>query len=218
MDWLDTYWHFSFDDYHDPHNVHFGHLRVFNDDRIKPNSGFGMHPHQEMEIITYVLEGTLTHEDNMGNQGTIQSGEVQRMSAGTGIRHSEYNHSQNEPVHLMQIWVLPDQKGLTPGWEQKKFTLEQRRQKLFPIASGQKIGEGVRIHQDTTFYVSALDPGEKVIHQTHPDRRIYTFVIQGQVRISEKTLSEGDQLRITEISELTFVAEKPTELILIDLP
>lgn len=216
-DWLSTYWHFSFDHYYDPENLQFGPLRVFNDDYIQPHSGFPMHPHREMEIVTYVIDGELTHEDNLGNKGTIRAGEVQRMSAGRGIVHSEYNHS-DEIVHLLQIWVVPGESKLEPSWEQKQFTAEQRQGVLLPIVSGDKKGDALHIHQDATFYVSSLAQGDEVEHTIAEGRRAYLFIIDGEVEVSRHILAKGDQARITHTGKMTIKAGKASELILIDLP
>jgi redox-sensitive bicupin YhaK (pirin superfamily) len=158
-DWLSTYWHFSFDRYYDPNNMSFGALRVFNDDVVQPSTGFPLHGHSEMEILTYVIEGELEHKDSTGGAGRIGPGEVQRMSAGTGIRHSEYNPSSDAPVHLLQMWITPSESGLAPSYEQLQFTKEQRAGRLLPVASGQDMPGVVKVHQDTTVYVSTVRPG-----------------------------------------------------------
>lgn len=217
-DWLSTYWHFSFDHYYDPNNMAFGPLRVFNDDVIQPSKGFPTHPHSEMEIITYVLEGELEHKDNAGGSDRIGSGEVQRMSAGTGIRHSEYNPSQKNPVHLLQMWIIPAVAGLQPSYEQLRFTKEQRDGKLLAIASGQDLPGTVTVHQDATFYVSALKPGGLLEHDLGGQRRAYLFVISGELEVNGKRLSSGDQAKISDEAILTMKANKSSEIILIDLP
>jgi hypothetical protein len=206
-DWLSTYWHFSFDHYHDPANVQFGPLRVFNDDVIRPAGGFPMHGHREMEIVTYVLDGRLEHKDSMGNTGVIGPGEVQRMSAGTGVRHSEYNASKSEPVHLVQLWVLPAVAELAPSWEQKQFTRAERSGRLLPVAVPARRGGpvhtaqtngAVRIHQDATIYVSLLRSGDAVTHALAEGRRAYLFVTEGELRVNGEALRAGDQARITD--------------------
>lgn len=216
--WLSTYWLFSFDYYYDPNNVSFGPLRVFNDDVIQPDSGFGMHGHKDMEIVTYVLKGALDHKDSTGGEDRISVGEVQRMTAGTGIRHSEYNQSKDEAVHLLQMWVLPDKTGLTPSYEQKRFTNEERAGVLLPVASGQGIGDAVKVNQDVTFYVSKVLPGEKLSHRLAERRRAFLYVIDGDLSVNDKALSSGDQARITETSQLDLLATRESEIILIDLP
>ena len=217
-DWLSTYWHFSFDHYYDPDNVNFGPLRVFNDDVIRPASGFGMHGHREMEIVTYVLEGELEHKDSTGGAGRIHSGEVQRMSAGTGIRHSEYNPSEETPVHLLQVWVTPAINGLEPSYEQKQFTREQRTGRLLAVASGQDAPDTVKVHQDATFYVAIVRPEDHLTHHLNEGRRAYLFVTDGELKVNGQTLSRGDQARIEEESLLTFETSSTADIVLIDLP
>ena len=217
-DWLSTYWHFSFDHYYDPENVNFGPLRVFNDDVIQPAGGFPMHSHREMEILTYVLEGKLEHKDSLGNRGVIGAGEVQRMSAGTGIRHSEYNASDTEPAHLLQLWIQPAEKGLAPSWEQKQFTRAERQGKLLPVASGNPKNGALKIHQDATVFVSALGAGHEVSHELAPGRRAYLFVIEGKVMLNGRPAAAGDQARVTDESKLTLAATEASDLLLIDLP
>ncbi|HVG20126.1 MAG TPA: pirin family protein [Blastocatellia bacterium] len=217
-DWLSTYWHFSFDRYYDPNNMGFGPLRVFNEDVVQPSTGFPLHGHSEMEIVTYVIDGELEHKDSTGGAGGIGPGEVQRMSAGTGIRHSEYNASPDTPVHLLQIWVLPSEKGLAPSYEQLRFTKEQREGRLLPVASGQDMPGVVKVHQDTTFYVSAVRPEDRIVHRLAPGRRAYLFVIAGELEMNGQALAKGDQARIEDESELSFAASTPSEILLIDLP
>lgn len=222
-DWLSTYWHFSFDHYHDPANVQFGPLRVFNDDMIRPGGGFPMHSHREMEIVTYVLEGELEHRDSMGNAGRIGAGEVQRMSAGTGVRHSEYNASEKVPLHLVQLWVLPAVKGLEPSWEQKRFTRDERAGRLLPVAvpaTDKKNQSAVRIHQDVAIYASFLRPGDTVQHTLHPGRRAYLFVPQGELKLNGETLRAGDQARITDETKLNLSVslDDSADVLLLDLP
>lgn len=217
-DWLSTYWLFSFDRYYDPNNVQFGPLRVFNDDVIQPAGGFGTHPHREMEIVTYVLDGALAHKDSTGGRDVIRAGEVQRMTAGTGIAHSEFNASDKESVHLLQMWVLPAEAGLKPSYEQKQFTLEQRTGRLLPIASGQGKTDAVNVHQDVTFYVSNVRPEDRLTHDIDAGRRAYLYVIDGEVAVNDHKLSAGDQARITDETRLEISSSQPSEIILIDLP
>jgi quercetin 2,3-dioxygenase len=221
-DWLSTYWHFSFDHYYNPANISFGPLRVFNDDVVQPAGGFPMHPHREMEIVTIPISGRLEHRDSEGNHGVVGPNEIQRMSAGTGITHSEFNPSRNEPVHLLQIWVQPALRGLKPSWEQKSFSPDARRGVLLPVASGETGINGqdgaVRIHQDATFYLSSLPAKGKVEHQPKNGRRVYTFLIGGQVDLNGNKLAEGDIAKVSSEKFLTFQAQKPAELLLIDLP
>jgi redox-sensitive bicupin YhaK (pirin superfamily) len=217
-DWLSTYWHFSFDHYYDPDNVSFGPLRVFNDDTIAGGGGFPEHPHREMEILTYVLAGKLEHRDNLGNRGVIGAGELQRMSAGTGIRHSESNASKTEPLHLLQFWIHPAERGLKPSWEQKQFAREQRQSRLLPVASGRPLDGALRIHQDATVYISALNPGDHPVLELAPGRRAYVFVIEGALALNGKSLAPGDQARVENELRLELQAGKAAELLLIDLP
>jgi redox-sensitive bicupin YhaK (pirin superfamily) len=217
-DWLSSYWHFSFDHYHDPNNMNFGPLRVFNDDRIQPNSGFPMHGHREMEIVTYVLDGELEHKDSTGGTGRIGPGDVQRMSAGTGIQHSEYNPSSASAVHLLQLWITPSKRGLAPSYEQRRFDDKARRGRLLPVASGRDGVDAMHLHQDATIFVSSLDPRQSVGYSMDPDRRAYLFVIDGEIELSGSRLAAGDQGRIENEAELEIAAALPTELIFLDLP
>lgn len=217
-DWLSAYWLFSFDRYYDPNNMTFGPLRVFNHDTVKGGAGFPTHSHREMEIVTYVLEGALRHKDSTGGAGLIRAGEVQRMTAGTGVAHSEYNSSEEEPVRLLQMWVLPERAGLAPSYEQKRFTVEQRAGALAPIASGQDMPGAVKVHQDVTFYVSRLRAGESVTHELKPGRRAFFYVIDGEVALNGEKLNAGDQARVIEAARLEIVGGRESEVILIDLP
>lgn len=232
-DWLSTYWHFSFDHYHDPANISFGPLRVFNDDVIRGGGGFPMHPHREMEIVTYVIEGELEHRDSMGNTGRIAPGEIQRMSAGTGLRHSEYNASEQKPVHLVQLWIIPAEAGLKPSWEQKKYSEEARSGKLLAIAVPEETPEGeatgaVRIHQDATIYTSLLAPKQSVEHALAAGRRAYIFVVKGELNMRTRngsakdapiTLMAGDQARITDANSLELSGGATSaDFLLLDLP
>ncbi len=218
LGWLQTYWHFSFDDYYDPANMNWGALRVFNDDIIQPGQGFGAHPHRDMEIVTYALDGALEHQDNQGNRGVIHAGEVQVMSAGTGIVHAEYNHSKERPVHLLQLWITPRTKGLPPRWEQRRFTVEDRMGNLLPVVSGGNIAEALTIDQDVVTYVSSLRAGQEVIHKSRPGRKAYLFVITASLTVNGTPLAPGDQARIAEEPELTLHTKEAAELIFLDLP
>jgi redox-sensitive bicupin YhaK (pirin superfamily) len=217
-DWLSAYWLFSFDRYFDPNNMSFGPLRVFNHDTVEPRGGFPTHPHREMEIVTYVLEGALRHKDSTGGAGLIGSGEVQRMTAGTGVAHSEFNASETDRVRLLQMWVLPERPGLTPSYEQKQFTTEQRAARLLPIASGQDAPGAVKVHQDVTFYVSRLREGDQVEHELKLGRRAFFYVIEGEVELNGETLEAGDQARIADPARLEIKGARASEIILIDLP
>ena len=215
--WLSTYWHFSFSDYYDPNNMNWGDLRVFNDDVIRGGGGFDMHPHRDMEIVTYVLSGQLEHQDHLGNRGVVHPGEVQVMSAGRGIVHAEYNASQTEPVHLMQLWVLPRHKGNPPRWEQRQFTPEQRQGKLLPVVSSGDLPGTLTIDQDAGIYVSSLKAGQQVTHENR-GTRAYLFVIDGAVTLNGKRLSKGDQARVADERTLEIRADENADLILLDLP
>lgn len=215
--WLDTRWHFSFGDYHDARNMHWSELRVFNDDVIRGGGGFPVHPHRDMEIITYVVNGRLEHQDHLGNRGVVQPGEVQVMSAGRGIRHAEYNASKTEPVHLMQLWVLPRHEGNPPRWEQRKFSPEQRAGKLLPVVSSGDVDGTLSIDQDATIYVSGLKAGQKVTHASK-GTHAYLFVIEGSVSLNGKQLEKGDQARVADEKTLEISADADAELILLDLP
>lgn len=218
LGWLDTYWHFSFDTYYDPANLNWGALRVFNDDVIQPGQGFGMHPHRDMEIVTYVLEGELEHQDNQGNRGVVHPGEVQVITAGKGIVHSEYNHSKQNPVHLMQLWILPRTRGQKPRWEQHQFTPEERSGRLLPIVSSGEIAGTLTIDQDAQIYVASLKRGEQVTHQSGPGRKAYLFAIAGGLKVNGATLAKGDQARAADEPEFKIQAAADSELILLDLP
>jgi redox-sensitive bicupin YhaK (pirin superfamily) len=232
-DWLSTYWHFSFDHYHDPANISFGPLRVFNDDVIRGGGGFPMHPHREMEIVTYVIEGELEHRDSVGNTGRIVPGEIQRMSAGTGLRHSEYNASEETPVHLVQLWIIPAEAGLKPSWEQKKYSEEARSGKLLAIAVPEKTAAdkavgAVRIHQDATIYTSLLAPKQSAKHTRGAGRRAYLFVVKGELNLQTRngasketpiTLAAGDQARIVDANSLELSGGTTSaDFLLLDLP
>ncbi len=216
--WLETRWHFSFDRYYDPSNMHWGALRVFNDDVIQPGKGFGRHPHRDMEIVTYVLEGELEHQDSTGNRGVIRPGEVQVMSAGTGIEHSEFNHSKEKPVHLLQLWILPRTDGRKPRWEQRQFSRAARAGKLLPVVSGGSVPGTMVIDQDAEIYVSALGQGEQVRHTSRANRKAYLFVIGGRINLNGQALATGDQARVGGEPELRIEAAENSELILLDLP
>jgi len=219
-DWLTTYHHFSFADYYDPNNVNFGPLRVFNDDIIKPGAGFDLHQHQDMEIVTYVIDGTLEHKDSLGNHGIIEPGEIQRMSAGTGVLHSEFNHSSEKPLRLLQIWLFSDTRGLQPSWEQKRYTKDERKNKLLPVISPKNSNQKDRleISQDATFYISNLETGNVQTYNLLKDRMAYFFVIEGKVALNDKVLYTRDAVQIENEEVLKLQAQGDTEIILIDLP
>ena len=216
--WLDTWHTFSFADYHDPREMGFGALRVINDDKVEPGQGFGMHGHRDMEIITYVLDGALEHKDSMGNGSVIRPGDVQRMSAGTGVRHSEFNPSREERVHLLQIWIEPRIMGVRPSYEEKKFGAQEKKGRLRLIASPDGRDGSVTIHQDANVYAALLDGKDAVAHRLAPARRAYVHVARGAVKVNGVELKGGDGAKITEESEIEFSGAKQAELLLFDLP
>jgi quercetin 2,3-dioxygenase len=218
--WLDTYHTFSFADYYDPKNVHFRSLRVINEDRVAPGYGFGTHPHNDMEIITYVLEGALAHKDSMGNGSSIVPGEVQRMSAGTGVMHSEFNHSKDEEVHLYQIWIFPEKKGIEPGYEQKFFSDDEKLNQLRVIASPQAEDGSVKIHQDAKLLAALLEDGKSVTYDLKKGRGAWIQVARGSVQLNGKTLNAGDGAAVSEEENLTLKGNsngKKAEILLFDL-
>jgi redox-sensitive bicupin YhaK (pirin superfamily) len=215
--WLDTWHTFSFADYFDPDWMEFRALRVINDDRVQPGQGFGMHPHRDMEILTVVLEGALEHKDSMGNTSQIRAGEVQRMTAGTGVLHSEYNPSKKDPVHLYQIWIQPEKRGLKPGYEQKLFPESERRGRLRLVASRDGRDGSLTIHQDTEVRVGLLANGDKVTHGIPTGRHAWVQIARGAVTLNGKKLSEGDGAAASGESMLEIVATEPAEIILFDL-
>jgi quercetin 2,3-dioxygenase len=218
--WLDTYHTFSFADYHDPKNVHFRSLRVINEDRVAPGYGFGTHPHNDMEIITYVLQGALAHKDSMGTGSTIVPGEVQRMSAGTGVLHSEFNHSKDEEVHLYQVWILPEKKAIEPSYEQKFFSDEEKLNQLRVIASPTAENGAVKIHQDARLLAGLLEDGKSVTHALAKGRGAWIQVATGSVTLNGKALKAGDGAAITDEEKITLTGNangKKAEVLLFDL-
>lgn len=215
--WLNTYHTFSFDQYYDPRYMGFRTLRVINEDFVSPARGFPTHGHRDMEIITYILEGALEHQDSIGNGSVIRPGEVQRMTAGTGVRHSEKNPSENESVHLLQIWILPHTVDLDPGYEQKTFTDEERRNKLRLIASSDARDGSVTVHQDVSLYASILDQGSTVSQQTEPTRYGWLQVARGAVDVNGEKAEQGDGVVIVGESNVEIVATEPAEILLFDL-
>ena len=196
--WLDSYHTFSFANYYDPNHMGFRALRVINEDWVQSGKGFGTHGHRDMEIITYVLDGVLEHKDSLGNGAVITPGEVQRMSAGTGIMHSEFNPSQTEPVHLLQIWILPDRQGLQPSYEQRAFGLEERQGKLRLIAARDGREGAVTIHQDVDLYSAVLQKGDRVSYQLQPNRYGWLQVAKGEVSLNGNALKAGDGVELSE--------------------
>jgi len=215
--WLDTRFSFSFADYQDPEHMGFRSLRVLNEDHIAPRSGFPTHPHREMEIITYVLSGALTHRDSMGNEQALRPGEVQRMTAGRGITHSEYNASEDEPVHLLQIWILPDEAGLEPSYEEKTFPLDERRNLLRLLGSRDAREGSVRIHQDVDLYGGLLDEGRSLEFDLAADRHVWVQLIRGGIEVNGHALEEGDAIALSEETRLALTARGESEFLLFDL-
>ena len=215
--WLDTYHSFSFASYYDPAQMGFRALRVINEDTVSPGAGFGTHGHQDMEIITYVLEGVLEHKDSIGNGEVIKPGEVQRMSAGTGIRHSEFNHSKTEPVHLLQIWLLPDTKGLPPSYEQRDFDVAQNPGKLRLVAAKDARDGAVKVHQNVDLYAAALENRDRVSHSLKPNRHAWVQVARGAITLNGLPLENGDGAAISDESDLVIEATANAEVLLFDL-
>jgi redox-sensitive bicupin YhaK (pirin superfamily) len=215
--WLDTYHTFSFSQYHDPAHMGFRALRVINEDRVEPGAGFPPHSHRDMEIITYVLAGGLAHRDSMGNHSVIRPGNVQRMSAGTGVTHSEYNGSKDEPVHLLQIWILPEARNLPPSYEEKEFTAEEKRGRLRLIASRDAREGSVRIHQDASVYAALLAPAQTVRHALSAGRGAWLHLVSGMAMVNGKALGEGDAAAIQDEAAVEIAATGPSELLLFDL-
>lgn len=215
--WLDSYHTFSFGNFYDPNRMGFRTLRVINDDRVVPGAGFGTHGHRDMEILTYVLEGALEHKDSLGTGSVILPGEAQVMSAGTGITHSEYNHSQTEPVHFLQIWILPDKQGLKPRYEQKAFPIEEKRGKLRLIASKDGRDGAVTIHQDVDLYASVLEPGDVVNYHVQPNRYAWLQIAQGIATLNGEELRAGDGVQISVEEQLEISTEVGAEILLFDL-
>ena len=215
--WLDTRHTFSFADYHDPAHMGFRSLRVVNEDRVKPGRGFGTHGHRDMEIVSVVLEGALAHEDSTGQGSTLRPGDVQRMSAGTGIRHSEYNPSASDPVHFLQIWILPNQEGLPPGYEQKRFGPEEERGVLRLVASPNGAKGSLTLHQDVRIYATALGSEEKVRHPLAPGRHAWLQVTRGALSANGTRLEAGDGAAVSGESLLELVGAEPSEALLFDL-
>ncbi len=216
--WLESWHTFSFADYVDPVHVHFSVLRVINDDRIAPEAGFGTHPHRDMEIITCLLSGALEHRDSMGNGSVIRAGDVQRMTAGTGITHSEFNPSSDEPTHLLQIWILPERKNLVPEYEQKAFPREQRRGRWCTVASPDGRDGSLTIHQDVTLALTALEAGETLLLQLAPGRCAWIQVAEGEVEVDGMVLATGDGLKVVQQTEALLRARTRVDLLFFDLP
>ncbi|UYZ59876.1 pirin family protein [Hymenobacter latericus] len=216
--WLSSFHLFSFAEYYDPKNMHFGPLRVFNDDTVAPNAGFPQHPHHEMEIVSIVLEGEITHEDTMGNKTTIKAGEVQRMTAGTGLAHSEYNRT-DKPLRFYQLWFIPNMKGLSPSYEQKDIDFLDSKNELIPLVSGQKVLEDVvYINSNSTIYWSNLRAEKEIEFKTFPIRNTFLYLKEGSLFVNGTEMGPGDQVRATDEHVIHIRAERDAQFILIDLP
>jgi redox-sensitive bicupin YhaK (pirin superfamily) len=217
LGWLDSRHTFSFADYHDPRYMGYGPLRVINEDRVQPGQGFGTHSHRDMEIISYVLEGELAHRDSMGNGSVIRRGDVQRMSAGTGVQHSEFNYSQSEPVHFFQIWLFPDRRGLAPGYEEKHFDDGEKQGRLKLVASRDGREGSVVVHQDADLYAALLRSGDEVEHATERSRKGWVQVASGSVTVNGQQLAPGDGAAIAYEDNVTIRASAESELLLFDM-
>jgi hypothetical protein len=217
IDWLDSRHSFSFGDFQDPRQMGFRSLRVINDDRVAPAAGFGMHGHRDMEIITYVLEGALEHRDSLGTGEMIRRGDVQRMTAGTGIRHSEFNPSRTEPVRFLQVWIFPHERGLRPEYEQKTFSEADKRGRLRLIASADARDGALKIHQDVNLFAAVLGPNERVTHTLRDGRSAWLQVARGNVELNGRAMAEGDGATVVNEQELAVVSETGTEFLLFDL-
>lgn len=215
--WLNAKHTFSFAEYRDPARVHFGKLRVINEDRIAPGQGFGTHPHKDMEIVTYIISGAIEHKDSMGNGTVIRAGEVQRMTAGTGVLHSEFNHSEDEELHLLQIWIFPEKNNLEPGYEQTLFAREDKLNRLRLIGSNDGRDGSITIHQDVDLFASVLEAGNEVTLDDVADRRIFVQVVSGELDVNGEKLSAGDGAQIRHAAQITAKSESETEFLLFNL-
>ena len=216
--WLDSWHSFSFADYYDPAHMGFSALRVINEDRIQPGTGFGTHGHRDMEIISYVLEGALAHKDSMGNGSSIVPGDVQRMSAGRGVQHSEFNHAKDAVTHFLQIWIEPSVRGIEPGYEQKHFDGASKRGRLRLVASPDGAEGSVTIHQDARLYAALLDGAESARHALAPGRKAYVHVVRGKLTVNGNPLAAGDALKASGVAEVVLEKGAGAEALLFDLP
>jgi redox-sensitive bicupin YhaK (pirin superfamily) len=215
--WFTARWHFSFDRYRDPENMGWGPLRVFNDDRLVPGAVWPLHPHRDIEGITYVVEGTFRHEDDQGGGGVLPAGSVQRMTLGSGAWHSEQNGSETEPMRFIQLWIMPTERGLSPSLEQKVFTEQDRTDRLLEVLSPDG-GEAVKVHGDARVFVSRLNAGTEIAHGLGPGRGAYLYVIEGALRAGDEKLGTGDAAKVRDEDTLLLSADETTELILVDVP
>lgn len=216
--WLDTYHTFSFASYYDPQQMGFRSLRVINEDRVAPGRGFGTHSHSDMEILTYVLEGELAHRDSMGNGSVIRPGDVQRMSAGTGIAHSEFNPSESEPVHFLQIWIIPDRRGIEPSYEQRSFPVEARRGRLRAIAAGDGRDGAMKMEQDVAVYSAILEPGRSAVHDLADGRHAWVQVVRGSITLNGQVLQAGDGAALSDEPRIEITGvDADADVLLFDL-
>lgn len=216
-DWLDSYHSFSFGGYYDPQNIHFGPLRVLNDDTVQPGEGFGTHPHRDMEIVSIVLAGSIAHKDSTGTNGVITVDEVQRMTAGAGIFHSEFNNSKADILKFLQIWIIPDKTALTPSYEQKKFSSKEKKNKLLKIVSGVKEDGSIFINQDTDIFLCDLDKGNKIKYELKNERGAYLHVINGAVSVNNLLIKNGDAIKVYEENRIEIRSEENSQIVLFDL-
>ena len=215
--WLKSFHSFSFADYYDPKYVNFGSLRVINEDRVAAGMGFGTHGHRDMEIISYVLEGALAHRDNMGNGSSIRPGDVQRMSAGTGVEHSEFNHEKNQATHFLQIWIQPEQLGIAPSYEEKHFTEAEKRGKLCLVAAADAREGAVKIHADAKIYAGLFNGDESATLTIASGRRVYIHVARGSVTVNDRALNAGDALKLTDVADIKIAQGNQAEVLVFDL-
>jgi redox-sensitive bicupin YhaK (pirin superfamily) len=216
--WLQSRHTFSFADYHDPEHVHFGPLRVINEDRVAPGAGFGTHGHRDMEIVSYVLEGSLAHQDSTGSSSVIRPGDVQRMSAGRGVQHSEFNGSKTELVHFLQIWIIPNVQGIPPSYEEKHFSTQDRRGRLCLVASPDQAEGSVLMHQDARIHAGLFDGSEHASFAVRDGRQCYVHVARGALHVAGLHLEAGDGLKVTDTGELDFREGRDAEVLVFDLP
>ena len=215
--WLESFHTFSFADYRDPRFMGFRDLRVINEDRVRPGRGFDSHSHRDMEIVTFVIEGELQHQDSLGNGSLIRAGDVQRMSAGTGVTHSEYNPSSTDPVHFLQIWILPEREGLAPSYEQRRFGAEDRRGVMRLIASPDGRDGTLRLHQDVEIHASLVEPGKPVAHELAAGRHAWIQMIRGEIEVAGVSLAAGDGAAVSDEAQLRIEPRETSELLLFDL-
>ena len=216
-DWFTARWHFSFDRYYDPNNMEFGNLRVFNDDRLIPGAIWPMHPHRDIEGLTYVVEGTFRHQDNVGGApGPMPAGSVQRMTLGSGAWHSEQNASETEPLRFIQIWIIPERRGLPPGVEQREFTKEDRRNNLLRVISPDG-GDAVTVHGNASVYISSMEGGKSLDHKVPDGMGVYLYVIEGAISVHDERLTTGDAAKVQDEPEISLRADEETEVMLVEV-